>query len=148
MRESISREEYQRAFNAIPFSDDFQARTTALLQDRLWNMEEEKSQMTIRKSRKWLLAAAVAVALLVLSVSAAMLWLSPTQVAEEMNDTLLAQAFAGEDAVLLSESAQAGEYTVTLDGLVSGAGISNWCSDVEESRTYAVVSIVRTDARP
>lgn len=77
-----------------------------------------------------------------------MLWLSPTQVAEEMNDTLLAQAFAGEDAVLLSESAQAGEYTVTLDGLVSGAGISNWCSDVEESRTYAVVSIVRTDARP
>lgn len=148
MRESISREEYRRAFDAIPFSDDFQARTTALLQDRLRNMEEEKSQMSIRKSRKWLLAAAVAVALLVLSVSAAMLWLSPAQVAEEMNDPLLAQAFAGEDAVLLNESAQAGEYTVTLDGLVSGAGSSNWCSDVEESRTYAVVSVTRTDGTP
>ena len=148
MREPISPEEYRRAFDAIPFSDDFQARTTALLQDRLRNMEEEKSQMTIRKSRKWLLAAAVAVALLVLSVSAAMLWMSPAQVAEEMNDPLLAQAFAGEDAVLLNESAQAGEYTVTLDGLVSGAGISNWCSDVEESRTYAVVSVTRTDGTP
>lgn len=104
--------------------------------------------MTVRKSRKWILATAVAVALLALSVSAAVLWLTPAQVAEEIQDPLLAQAFAGEDAILVNESAQVDMYTVTLGGLVSGAGISDWCSDVEESRTYAVVSVARTDGMP
>ena len=148
MREPVSREEYRRAFDTIPFSDDFQTRTTALLLHRLQNLEEEESKMTFRKSHKWILAAAIAVALLVLSVSAVVLWLSPAQVAEEMNDPLLAQAFAGEDAMLLNENTQAGEYTVTLGGLVSGTGISNWCDDAEESRTYAVVSVARTDGVP
>ena len=104
--------------------------------------------MTFQKSQKWVVTIAAAVAVLMLSVSAAVLWLSPSQVAEEIDDPLLAQAFAGADAVLLNETAQVGEYTVTLGGLVSGAGISNWCSDVEESRTYAVVSIARTDGTP
>ena len=70
------------------------------------------------------------------------------QVAEEIDDPLLAQAFDGDEALVLNETAQAGEYTVTLGGLVSGTGISNWCGDVEESRTYAVVSVARTDGAP
>ena len=148
MKEPISREEYRRAFDGIPFSDDFQARTAVLLHQRLRHMEEEESKMTFQKSRKWIVTIAAAVAVLMLSVSAAVLWLSPSQVAEEIDDPLLAQAFAGADAVLLNETAQVGEYTVTLGGLVSGTGISNWCSDVEESRTYAVVSISRTDGTP
>ena len=150
MREPVSREEYRRAFDTIPFSDDFETRTQAMLRCRLQNLEKEESQMTVRKSRKWILAAAVAVAvaLLALSVSAAVLWLTPAQVAEEIQDPLLAQAFAGEDAILVNEGAQVDMYTVTLGGLVSGAGISDWCSDVEESRTYAVVSVARTDGMP
>lgn len=150
MREPVSREEYRRAFDTIPFSDDFETRTQAMLRCRLQNLEKEESQMTVRKSRKWILAAAVAVAvaLLALSVSAAVLWRTPAQVAEEIQDPLLAQAFAGEDAILVNESAQVDMYTVTLGGLVSGAGISDWCSDVEESRTYAVVSVARTDGMP
>lgn len=148
MREPISREEYRRAFDGIPFSDDFQDRTAVLLHQRLRHMEEEESRMTFHKSRKWIVTIAAAAAALMLSVSAAVLWLSPSQVAEEIDNPLLAQAFAGENAVLLHESAQAGEYTVTLEGLVSGAGISNWCSDVEESRTYAVVAVARTDGTP
>lgn len=150
MREPVSREEYRRAFDTIPFSDDFETRTQAMLRCRLQKLEKEESQMTVRKSRKWILAAAVAVAvaLLALSVSAAVLWLTPAQVAEEIQDPLLAQAFAEEDAILVNESAQVDMYTVTLGGLVSGAGISDWCSDVEESRTYAVVSVARTDGMP
>lgn len=148
MRDPISREEYRHAFDSIPFSDDFQERTTALLLRRLGNLGEEESRMRVRKNYKWMVAVAAAVALLALSVSAAVLWLSPDQVAEKIDNPLLAQAFAGEDAVLLHESARAGAYTVTLEGLVSGAGISNWCDDVEESRTYAVVSVTRTDGTP
>ena len=89
MREPVSREEYRRAFDTIPFSDDFETRTQAMLRCRLQNLEKEESQMTVRKSRKWILAAAVAVALLALSVSAAVLWLTPAQVAEEIQDPLM-----------------------------------------------------------
>ena len=54
MREPVSREEYRRAFDTIPFSDDFETRTQAMLRCRLQNLEKEESQMTVRKSRKWI----------------------------------------------------------------------------------------------
>ena len=98
MRDPITREEYRRAVDAVSFSEDFQARTAALLLRRLRNTEEEESQMTVRKSWKWIAAVAAAAALLALSVSAAVLWLSPAQVAEEIENPLLAKAFAGGDA--------------------------------------------------
>ena len=139
----MNREEYREAFDAIPFSEDFQARTAALLRARARELEQEESKMTFRKTRRMIVCAAAAVAVLALSVSAAVLWLSPQEVAEEIEDPLLAQAFAGEDAVLLDETAQAGDYTVTLGGLVSGAGISDWFAGAEEDRTYAVVSVAR-----
>ena len=144
----MNRETYRRAFDDIPFSDDFETRTIKLLQDRARNQEKEKMTMTFSKHRKLAVTLAAAVAALALSVSAAVLWLSPAQVAEEIDDPLLAQAFDGDEALVLNETAQAGEYTVTLGGLVSGTGISNWCGDVEESRTYAVVSVARTDGAP
>ena len=130
----MNRETYRRAFDDIPFSDDFETRTIKLLQDRARNQEKEKMTMTFSKHRKLAVTLAAAVAALALSVSAAVLWLSPAQVAEEIDDPLLAQAFDGDEALVLNETAQAGEYTVTLGGLVSGTGISNWCGDVEESR--------------
>lgn len=68
--------------------------------------------------------------------------------AEEIDDPLLTQAFAGEGAQVLNETAQAGDYTITLGGLVSGRGISSWCADAAEERTYAVVSVARTDGTP
>ena len=148
MREPFSREEYRRAFDEIPFSDDFQEQTRALLQERLRNMEKEEPNMKVRKSYRWIVAIAAVAALLMISVSAAVLWLSPWEAAEESGDSLLAQALSGEEAIVLNESAQAGEYTITLGGLVTGAGISDWCEDVDESLTYAVVSVARTDATP
>ena len=86
--------------------------------------------MTVRKSYQWIIFAAVTITLLMLSVSAAMLWLSPAQVAEEFNDPLLSQAFVGEEAMLLQESAQAGAYMVTLEGWSPGrespTGVMTW----------------------
>ena len=65
--------------------------------------------------------------------------------AEHTGNTLLAQAFESEDAVLLNETVESGGYQITLSGLVSGAGLSQWTQDVEQSHTYAVVSVQRTD---
>jgi len=104
--------------------------------------------MSMNRTKKITLLAAAAVALLAVTVSAAVLWLTPAQVAEELNDPMLAEAFQSEAAVILNETQTVGDYTVTLMGMVSGANISQWCADVQESRTYAVVSVVRTDGTP
>lgn len=142
----MNREEYREAFDRISFSPDFCPRTTALLRERLREQEEQK--MSFGKTKKLAVLAAAAICLLAVSVSAVVLWLSPAQVAEEIDDPLLAQAFAGEGAQVLNETAQAGDYTITLGGLVSGRGISSWCADAAEERTYAVVSVARTDGTP
>lgn len=144
----MDREDYRKAFDELSFSADFQERTAALLQAHARELEKEKPMRQFRRTKKLAVLVAAAVALLAVSVSAAVLWLSPSQVAEELSDPLLAQAFAGEDALLLDETVQTGDYTITLGGLVSGEGISRWCADADGSRTYAVVSVARTDGTP
>lgn len=144
----MDREDYRKAFDELSFSADFQERTAALLQAHARELEKEKPTMHFQKTRKLAALTAAAVALLAVSVSAAVLWLSPSQVAEQLDDPLLAQAFAGEDALLVNETVQTGDYTITLGGLVSGEGISRWCADADGSRTYAVVSVARADGKP
>lgn len=144
----MDREDYRKAFDELSFSADFQERTAVLLQAHARELEKEKPMRQFRRTKKLAVLVAAAVALLAVSVSAAVLWLSPSQVAEELSDPLLAQAFAGEDALLLDETVQTGDYTITLGGLVSGEGISRWCADADGSRTYAVVSVARTDGTP
>ena len=140
----MDRKAYREAFDKLTFSPDFQARTQALLHQRAQAMEQEEASMKLKYLRKPLVFAAAA-ALLVVSVSAAAYFLSPAQVAEHTGNTLLAQAFESEDAVLLNETVESGGYQITLSGLVSGAGLSQWTQDVEQSHTYAVVSVQRTD---
>ena len=41
----MNREAYRKAFDAIPFSPDFQDRTTELLRDRLREQEKENGNM-------------------------------------------------------------------------------------------------------
>lgn len=141
----MNREEYRRAFDALSFSPDFQERTAALLQTHARELEKEKLNMHFKKTRKLAVLIAAAVAVLAVSVSAAVLWLGPADVAERFEDPILAAAFQSGDAVLVNETAQAGDYDITLMGLVSGQGIRKWYDEAEPSRTYAVVSIARAD---
>lgn len=144
----MNREEYQRAFDQLPFSPDFQERTQALLCQRAREMEKEHEAMKHQLIRRPLVLAAAA-ALLVMSVSAAaILRLTPAQVAERVGAPLLAEAFAGEGAVRVDETVETGDLAVTLAGLVSGAGLSSWSEDVDTSHTYAVVALQRLDGAP
>lgn len=77
--------------------------------------------MSMNRTKKITLLAAAAVALLAVTVSAAVLWLTPAQVAVELNDPMLAEAFQSEAAVILNETQTVGDYTVTLMGMVSGS---------------------------
>lgn len=141
----MDRKQYREAFDQLSFSPDFQARTEALLQQRAQAMKQEDSTMKMKHLRKPMVFAAVA-ALLVVSVSAAALFLSPSQVAERAGNGLLAEAFQSGDAVLLNETVESGGYQITLSGLVSGAGLSQWgVEDADQSRTYAVVSLTASD---
>ena len=144
----MNRQNYRAAFDAVDFSPDFEERTLQKLAAMRHASEKEQNKMSMNRTKKITLLAAAAVALLAVTVSAAVLWLTPAQVAEELNDPMLAEAFQSEAAVILNETQTVGDYTVTLMGMVSGANISQWCADVQESRTYAVVSVVRTAGTP
>lgn len=143
----MDRKEYQKAFDSLSFSADFQQRTADLLRQRAREQEKEPKTMKFHMIRKSTVMAAAA-ALLVVSVSAAALWLSPAQVANHLNEPALAQAFESTDAVLLNQTVQTGDYSVTLAGLVSGAGLTSFRPDVDASRTYAVVVLSRLDGTP
>ena len=142
----MNRQNYRAAFDAVDFSPDFEERTLQKLAAMRHASEKEQNKMSMNRTKKITLLAAAAVALLAVTVSAAVLWLTPAQVAEELNDPMLAEAFQSEAAVILNETQTVGDYTVTLGGLVSGTGLSRWYEDAEETRTYAVVSVSRTVA--
>ena len=146
----MDREMYRKAFDNLSFSENFQARTEALLRDRAQDMEKEQTMKTCRTTRKTVMLAAAMAAMLAVSVSAAVLWLSPSQVAEHMEEPLLAAAFESEDAVAIGETGAVGDYTVTLAGLVSGEDLSavpaEYNGEMISDRTYEVFTPARADS--
>ena len=147
----MNREKYKAAFDQIPFSPDFQARTEALLWARLRETEKETQNMNFSKPKKLAVLAAAAVALLAVSVSA-VLFLTPADVAERLEDAPLAAAFQSDDVVVLNETAASGDYTFTLLGMVSGEDLSalpaEYNGETVRDRTYAVFTVARTDGTP
>ncbi len=144
----MKREDYRRAFDQIPFSPDFEARTQALLHQRARELEKEPEIMKFTSLKKKFAVAAATVAALAVSVSAAVLLLSPAQVAERSGQPALAAAFGSADAVRVEETKTVGDYNVTLQGLVSGQGLTDYSAEVDGSRTYVVLSIDRRDGAP
>ena len=146
----MNREKYKAAFDSIPFSPDFQARTEALLRARLRETEKETSKMNFSKPKK-LAGLVAAVALLAVSVSA-VLFLTPADAAERLEDDPLAAAFESDEAVSLNETAASGDYTFTLLGMVSGEDLSalpaEYNGETVRDRTYAVFTVARTDDTP
>ena len=147
----MNREEYKAAFDQIPFSPDFQARTEALLRARLRETEKETQNMNFSKPKKLAVLVAAAVVLLAVSVSAE-LFLTPADVAERLEDAPLAAAFQSDDVVVLNETAASGDYTFTLLGMVSGEDLSalpaEYNGETVRDRTYAVFTVARTDGTP
>lgn len=147
----MNREEYKAAFDQISFSPDFRVRTEALLRDRLRETEKETQNMNFSKPKKLAVLVAAAVVLLAVSVSA-VLFLTPADVAEQLEDAPLAAAFQSDGAVVLNETAASGDYTFTLLGMVSGEDLSalpaEYNGETVRDRTYAVFTVARTDGTP
>jgi len=142
----MNRERYRKAFDDIPFDANFQQRAQAALLAEARRTERNVTHMK-KFGRTGLIAAAV-VAALTLSVSAAYLLLNPSEAARELDNPALAEAFSGEDAVLLNETAVVGDYNVTLLGMVSGKNLSEYGSDFDQAHTYVMTALARTDGTP
>ncbi len=126
------------------------------LNQKIIALAEERKTMAKKKQKR--IPAAILVAAFTLmigsvAVVAAAHYLSPGQVAEELEDKKLMDAFGGEDALLVNESQECGGYRVTLLGAVSGENISSFLptdskGEVESNRFYAAVAIEHADGSP
>ncbi len=122
------------------------------LNQKIINRVKEQRRMTGRNKRRF--PAVVAIAALVICLSsatvyAALMYLHPAEVAEEVHDTKLADAFLSERTTIINETQSYGEYQVTLLSLVSGETLSDYPyynNDViSADRTYAVIAIEKAD---
>lgn len=124
----------------------------------LYQAEEMENMANRSKKRKGRISAAVTAAALTLvigsaAVVAAARYLTPGQIAGELEDQKLLDAFQGEDAVLVNEMQEYAGYRITLLGAVSGKNISEYLPEddqgqVENDRFYAAVAIERADGTP
>lgn len=124
----------------------------------LYQAEEMENMANRSKKRKGRISAAVTAAALTLvigsaAVVAAARYLTPGQIAGELEDQKLLDAFQGEDAVLVNETQEYAGYRITLLGAVSGKNISEYLPEddqgqVENDRFYAAVAIERADGTP
>lgn len=142
----MNQEKYRAAFDAIPFRKDFQQRTV----ERLISAQaagKDNIMNTTRRIKALPIVAALA-AVLTISAAAVMLWLTPSQTAQMLDDPTLAAAFESDDAIILDQIAESEGYTFRLAGVVSGKGLSDYATDLNEEKTYVVASMSYTDGTP
>ncbi len=141
------------AYNTVTPSEESRERVRA-------RVEERESSLSGEAGRKvhWIpRVAAVAAVVLVLTggVTAYAMWryLSPTEVAEEIEDKKLTEGFQSGSAIdTKSERQQYGGYNVVLLGLLSGEDLTDYEAEtngeLKKDRTYCVVAIDRADGSP
>jgi len=113
---------------------------------------KEREQMEKRKF-KLSLGTVAAVMMFLFSafgVYAGAKYLSADKVAETFCDRLLSTAFRTEDAILVNEGQEYAGYRITLLGVVSGKGLSEYTQwdeqgQIVEDKTYIVTAIENAD---
>lgn len=113
-----------------------------------FDIETEELIMTDKKNniKKTVLVAAAIICIITTTVFAAMHFLSPGDVAENLGDLKLAEAF--ENSSHEVKTATDGKYCASLLGVVSGENLSDFkisAWNIIPERTYAVVAIEKTD---
>ncbi len=138
---NLNKDSYKKSFDSLTARSDFESDTEKLLRSVL---AERNNTMKSRKNIIVFASAILAVVLMAGSVYAAVALLSPKEVALNIGDPTLAAAFESEDAVIINETKQAGEYNVTLMGIVSGKSLSDW-HDTDSSYSYVCFAIEKSD---
>lgn len=141
----MNRDRYHAAFDGIQFRKEFEEETVQLLLEAAGQQQEkERSSMKVKHFKKAALIAAV-LAVAVMATAAAVNLLHPAQVAKYMGHPELADAFNSEDAILLNESTEFGDYTFTVMGVVNGTQLAGIYDEAEGTHSYIVATMTRTD---
>lgn len=139
---------YKQGIDSLCFSEGFESDTIALMRQAANKREEiALNTINIRKPIRIAIAVAIIAALLTGTVFAMSRLLSASQVADMLEENAIARAFESEDAVTINETQQAGDYSITLHGIVSGEGIAAVSGEVNADRSYIVISVAYADGR-
>lgn len=120
------------------------------LNQKIISQLEKGTMKTVYKKKisSIVIIAAVLTLAMSITVFAALRLLNSKNVAEHLEDTGLAEAFEGKDAIEVNKSIESGGYIFTFHGIVSGEGLSKFrhsAEDINPDRTYAVISIAKAD---
>ena len=120
-------------------------------------LQKAKEKKSMKNKRKRFSVAAAAMVFMLctasLGVVAAVRYLTAEQVAESFSDELLSKAFHSEEAILVNEAQEYAGYRVTLLGIVSGEGLSDYSEwdeqgKIQNDKTYIVTAIENSDGTP
>lgn len=126
------------------------------LNQKILQTAKETGKMTrkVKRIPAGIVAAALALMIGSIGVFAGWKYLAPDTVAETVfKDELLAKAFQTEDALLVNETQEYAGYKITLLGIVSGKGLSEYtewdeAGNIEDDKTYVVTAIENADGTP
>lgn len=124
-----------------------------MLNKQILNIVKEKKDMKkFNKKKAPVMAFTIisVVALGAVSAFGAIKYLSPTNVATELEDTKLADAFSSKNAIFINKSQVVGNTKYSLLGMISGKSLSKYVEKdnrgkVKNDKTYIVTSIENTD---
>jgi hypothetical protein len=144
----MDKNKYRAAVDSVKFSESFERDTLALMRAAACQAQKkEHDQMKIRKLIPVPVIAIALIALFAVTVFAVSVLLSPKEVATRAGNSALAEAFASDNAQMINQSVQAGDYTITLEGIVSGKGLTAYDQEVQADKSYIVASVAYTDGR-
>lgn len=136
------------------------------LNEQILRMAKEEAQMKeemkngLQKRGGWngkraVAAATIAAAVIAVgggTTYAAWRYLTPQEVAENLHDQKLTDAFSGEDAILMNETQTYGDYRATLIGIVSGKDLTDYemmsGDEIRADRSYWLLAIEHADGTP
>ncbi|MDP4108977.1 MAG: hypothetical protein Q8878_03000 [Bacillota bacterium] len=144
----MDKEKYKAAIEAVKFSENFERDTIELLRKAAGcKTQKEKGELKTHKIVRIPVMIMAVIGILAATALALSVLMSPREVAGKSGDTVLAAALDSKDAITINKSAKAGNYTVTLLGIVSGKGLTQYDKEVQEDRSYIVASVQYTDGR-
>lgn len=128
------------------------------LNQKIVNQMEEHGTMIEKKKRKFPTASAAAIlgslVLCVSSVTVYATWkyMSSSDIATQIQDMTLAEAFSKEQALFLNETQCYADYKVTLLGTISGEELSAYPhihnGSIAADRTYVAIAIENANGMP
>lgn len=123
------------------------------LDQKVINKIRERDRMKSTSKKRLSAVAIVAMLIVTTSITAFAAWklLTPKEVAENLGDKSLANAFGNEGTLSINQTQNIGDYKVSLMELVSGRELSDFKHSAEEifpDRTYAVLAISQVDGTP